>query len=132
MLRLWLLGYPSQRLGEGWSFSFFLFFSEVIQKATKNEVDYEDYFITMQVLVIGDLVINEGDWISLNGSTGEVILGKQPLSPPALSGDLEIFMSWADQLRRLKVIDSLHKLPTSSGCVLFLPAKSLIILLIDR
>uniref|UniRef100_A0A0A0L532 pyruvate, phosphate dikinase n=2 Tax=Cucumis sativus TaxID=3659 RepID=A0A0A0L532_CUCSA len=57
-----------------------------------------------KVLVIGDLVINEGDWISLNGSTGEVILGKQPLSPPALSGDLEIFMSWADQIRRLKVM----------------------------
>lgn len=71
------------------------------------EVDCEDYFITMQVLVIGDLVINEGDWISLNGSTGEVILGKQPLSPPALSGDLEIFMSWADQIRRLKVLDTI-------------------------
>lgn len=68
-------------------------------------MDCEDYFITMQVLVIGDLVINEGDWISLNGSTGEVILGKQPLSPPALSGDLETFMSWADQIRRLKVLD---------------------------
>lgn len=61
----------------------------------------------MQVLVIGDLVINEGDWISLNGSTGEVILDKQPLSPPALSGDLETFMSWADQMRRLKVLNTL-------------------------
>ena len=76
----------------------------------------------MQVLVIGDLVINEGDWISLNGSTGEVILDKQPLSPPALSGDLETFMSWADQIRRLKVLNTL--------CVLFFPAKSLITLLI--
>ncbi|PKI47976.1 hypothetical protein CRG98_031640 [Punica granatum] len=51
-----------------------------------------------------DLVINEGEWISLNGSTGEVVLGKQPLSPPALSGDLEIFMSWADEIRSLKVM----------------------------
>lgn len=85
----------------------------------------------MQVLVIGDLVINEGDWISLNGSTGEVIMGKQPLSPPALSGDLEIFMSWADQIRRLKVLDRVHKLPTSSDCLLFLLAKSLTILLLD-
>ncbi|EEF45441.1 pyruvate, phosphate dikinase, chloroplast, putative [Ricinus communis] len=56
------------------------------------------------VVVIGDMVINEGEWISLNGSTGEVILGKQPLSPPALSGDLETFMSWADEVRRIKVM----------------------------
>ncbi|PHT60125.1 Pyruvate, phosphate dikinase, chloroplastic [Capsicum baccatum] len=56
-----------------------------------------------KVLIIGDKVIHEGDWLSLNGSTGEVILGKQPLSPPALTGDLEIFMSWADKIRRIKV-----------------------------
>lgn len=56
------------------------------------------------MLGIGDLVINEGEWISLNGSTGEVILGKQPLSPPALSGDLETFMSWADEVRSIKVL----------------------------
>lgn len=54
--------------------------------------------------MIGELVIEEGEWLSLNGSTGEVILGKQPLSPPALSGDLETFMSWADKIRRLKVL----------------------------
>ncbi|KAM3323785.1 pyruvate, phosphate dikinase 2 isoform X1 [Capsicum chacoense] len=57
-----------------------------------------------KVLIIGDKVIHEGDWLSLNGSTGEVILGKQPLSPPALTGDLEIFMSWADKIRRIKVM----------------------------
>lgn len=54
--------------------------------------------------MIGDEVIHEGEWLSLNGSTGEVILGKQPLSPPALSGDLETFMSWADEVRKLKVL----------------------------
>lgn len=58
----------------------------------------------MQLVVIGGVVIREGEWISLNGSTGEVILGKQPLSPPALSGDLHTFMSWADDIRRIKVI----------------------------
>lgn len=56
------------------------------------------------MFVVGDKVIGEGEWISLNGSTGEVILGKQPLSPPALSDDLEIFMSWADEIRHLKVL----------------------------
>ncbi|XP_042436906.1 pyruvate, phosphate dikinase 2-like [Zingiber officinale] len=57
-----------------------------------------------KVVVIGDEVIQEGEWLSLNGSTGEVILGKQPLSPPALSGDLGIFMSWVDEIRQLKVM----------------------------
>ncbi|KAF8387965.1 hypothetical protein HHK36_026631 [Tetracentron sinense] len=59
---------------------------------------------TEKVVIIGDKVIKEGEWLSLNGSTGEVIIGKQPLSPPALSGDLETFMSWADEIRRLKVM----------------------------
>ncbi|KAL0457347.1 UNVERIFIED_CONTAM: Pyruvate, phosphate dikinase, chloroplastic [Sesamum latifolium] len=57
-----------------------------------------------KVVLIGDKVVKEGDWISLNGSTGEVILGKQALAPPAMAGDLEIFMSWADEIRRLKVM----------------------------
>ncbi|EOY06314.1 Pyruvate orthophosphate dikinase isoform 1 [Theobroma cacao] len=57
-----------------------------------------------KVLTVGDMVIKEGEWFSLNGSTGEVILGKQPLAPPALSRDLEAFMSWADEIRRLKVM----------------------------
>lgn len=67
----------------------------------------------LQVVMIGDKVLHEGEWLSLNGSTGEVILGKQPLSPPALSGDLGTFMSWVDEVRQLKVkshseITSLH------------------------
>ncbi|THU67859.1 hypothetical protein C4D60_Mb05t29130 [Musa balbisiana] len=49
-------------------------------------------------------MIHEGDWLSLNGSTGEVILGRQPLAPPALSGDLGTFMSWVDEIRQLKVM----------------------------
>lgn len=57
-----------------------------------------------KVLIIEDKVIHEGDWLSLNGSTGEVVLGKQPLAPPAMTGDLEIFMSWADKIRRIKVM----------------------------
>ncbi|RHN64189.1 putative pyruvate, phosphate dikinase [Medicago truncatula] len=57
-----------------------------------------------KVVVIGENVISEGEWISLNGSTGEVILGKQALSPPALSDDLGTFMSWADEIRNLKVL----------------------------
>lgn len=57
-----------------------------------------------KVLVVGNKVIKEGEWISLNGSTGEVIFGKMPLAPPGLSRDLETFMAWADEIRSLKVM----------------------------
>eukprot|EP00198_Chlamydomonas_reinhardtii_P003602 XP_001692938.1 pyruvate phosphate dikinase [Chlamydomonas reinhardtii] len=48
--------------------------------------------------------IRQGDWISLNGSTGEIVRGKQPLAPPELAGDLGRFMSWVDKRRRLGVL----------------------------
>jgi pyruvate,orthophosphate dikinase len=50
------------------------------------------------VVTIEDKMLYEGDWLSVNGSTGEVIIGKQPLSPPALSPDLETFMPWVDEV----------------------------------
>jgi len=40
--------------------------------------------------------IKEGDWISINGMTGEVIMGKQETKPPEISGDMEKFMKWVD------------------------------------
>ncbi|XP_066377778.1 pyruvate, phosphate dikinase 2-like isoform X2 [Miscanthus floridulus] len=57
-----------------------------------------------KVVVVGDQVLCEGDWLSLNGSTGDVILGKLPLSPPSLSADLEIFLSWVDEVKQIKVM----------------------------
>ncbi|XP_074571683.1 pyruvate, phosphate dikinase 2-like [Curcuma longa] len=57
-----------------------------------------------KVVVVGGNILKEGEWLSLNGSTGEIILGKQSLSPPVLSGDLETFMSWVDEIRQLKVM----------------------------
>lgn len=44
------------------------------------------------------------DWISINGTTGEIILGKQPLKAPELAGDLGEFMEWVDQFRTLNVL----------------------------
>jgi pyruvate,orthophosphate dikinase len=53
--------------------------------------------------MVGGRVIREGEFISLNGSTGEVILGKVPLIAPKMTGSFGVFMSWADGVRRLKV-----------------------------
>jgi pyruvate,orthophosphate dikinase len=53
--------------------------------------------------MVGSVSIKEGDWISLNGSTGEVIHGKVPTQEAELSGDFATLMSWADAVRTLKV-----------------------------
>ncbi len=48
-------------------------------------------------------VVKEGDWISLDGSTGRVMLGQAPTIEAEVSGEFGTFMGWADGLRRLKV-----------------------------
>ncbi len=48
-------------------------------------------------------VVKEGDWISLDGSTGEVMLGQIPTSEVGFSGEFGILMEWADGIRRLRV-----------------------------
>ncbi|MCK5032926.1 MAG: pyruvate, phosphate dikinase, partial [Calditrichia bacterium] len=45
----------------------------------------------------------EGDWISLDGSKGEVIEGKVATVTPELSGNFGKLMSWADEFRRLNI-----------------------------
>ncbi len=52
---------------------------------------------------VGKLIIKEGETITLNGSTGEVMMGEVPTIEPELSGEFAEFMSWADEVRRLGV-----------------------------
>jgi len=49
------------------------------------------------------VVVKKGDLITLDGSTGEVILGEVPTVPPELSGDFSTLMGWVDRYRTLKV-----------------------------
>jgi len=53
--------------------------------------------------VVGGRMVGEGDSLSLNGSTGEVILGEVPLNAPKMTGSFATLMSWADSFRKLKV-----------------------------
>lgn len=62
------------------------------------EVDYSSKTAHMH-----NVELKEGDWVSLNGTSGEVLKGKQPVKPPELSGDMAMFMSWVDQSRKLGV-----------------------------
>ena len=47
-----------------------------------------------------DVVLHEGDIISIDGTTGDVILGEVPLVRPQLGGDLETILDWADEVRK--------------------------------
>ncbi len=50
-----------------------------------------------------DIVIHEGDMISLDGTTGIVVLGAVSLVLPELTGDLDTILEWADEFRTLGV-----------------------------
>jgi pyruvate,orthophosphate dikinase len=52
---------------------------------------------------VGDTVVKEGDWISLNGTTGEVFLGQADLIEPQVTGNFATLMSWADKYRQMGV-----------------------------
>ncbi len=52
---------------------------------------------------VGETVVKEGDVITLDGSTGEVILGAVATKEPELVGDFGLLMGWADEIRTLKV-----------------------------
>jgi pyruvate,orthophosphate dikinase len=47
--------------------------------------------------------IREGDWITVDGSTGRVYAGQAQLIEPTLSGDFRRLMEWADGLRHMRV-----------------------------
>jgi pyruvate,orthophosphate dikinase len=69
-----------------------------VSGAGEIEIDYK-----ARTARVGDLVIKEGDWISLNGSTGEVYLGKVDTVAPSLSGDFGKLMELASRYATMKV-----------------------------
>jgi len=56
-----------------------------------------------KIFRVGEFEIKENDWITLNGTTGEVIMGQVPTIEPKLSGDFGKLMKWADEVRKLGV-----------------------------
>ncbi|MBI9017931.1 MAG: pyruvate, phosphate dikinase [Phycisphaerae bacterium] len=55
------------------------------------------------VMKVGKLTIKEGDWISLDGTSGEVMKGQVEVVEPKLSGDFKTLMKWADEFRTMGV-----------------------------
>ncbi len=56
-----------------------------------------------KTLGIGEYVFKEGDYISLDGTAGDVLKGQVKTVPPELSGDFGKIMEWADEIRTLKI-----------------------------
>ncbi|MGC8470960.1 MAG: pyruvate, phosphate dikinase, partial [Acidimicrobiales bacterium] len=48
---------------------------------------------------VGDVTVGEGDWISIDGSTGEVVVGKVELSSAAPPPEFDVVLRWADEIR---------------------------------
>jgi len=65
-----------------------------------NEINI-DY--VNKIFKAGDVTVKEGDIITIDGSSGEIILGEVPTVKPEISGDFSKLMSWADSFRKLKV-----------------------------
>ncbi len=56
-----------------------------------------------KTMTINNKKFMEGDYITLDGSTGEVFDGKIPTVDPTLSGDFGTIMEWSDEIRKLKI-----------------------------
>lgn len=50
-----------------------------------------------------EIILEEGDWLTLDGSTGIVYRGKVETIEPEVSGDFATLMGWADRIRKLRV-----------------------------
>ena len=61
-------------------------------------INYKENYFTAS-----NIKIKEGELITINGSTGDVIVGEVPTLKPNLSDDFKTIMKWADEIRVLKV-----------------------------
>ncbi|MDC0215603.1 pyruvate, phosphate dikinase [Candidatus Pelagibacter sp.] len=69
-----------------------------VSGSSEIEINYEDKYFKAS-----NFEIKEGDIITIDGSSGRIILGEVPTVKPEISGDFSKLMSWADGFRKLKV-----------------------------
>jgi len=67
------------------------------------DIDYHADEFRVDVAGQGRVTVRAGDVISIDGTTGEVMLGALPLIDPVLPAEYEQLMGWADRVRRLRV-----------------------------
>jgi pyruvate,orthophosphate dikinase len=69
-----------------------------VSGAQALNIDY-----SQQQFTVDGTVVPKGEWITVDGSTGRVFLGKVPTIQPQLGTDFYKLMTWADHFRRLRV-----------------------------
>ena len=56
-----------------------------------------------QQITIAGKTVKAGEFITINGTTGDVMIGKVPTVAPSMTGDFATLMTWADKVRKLKI-----------------------------
>ncbi|QJW98330.1 pyruvate, phosphate dikinase [Frigoriglobus tundricola] len=56
-----------------------------------------------QTISIAGKTVKAGEFITINGTTGDVMIGKVPTVAPSMTGDFATLMTWADKVRKLKI-----------------------------
>ncbi len=69
-----------------------------VSGSSEIDINYES-----KIFKTSSIEVREGDVITIDGSTGRIILGAVPTVKPEISGDFSQLMNWADRFRKLKV-----------------------------
>ena len=69
-----------------------------VSGSSEIEIDYEN-----KLFKTNNKVIKEGEIITIDGSTGRIIIGEIKTVKPEISGDFSKIMSWSDDFRKLKI-----------------------------
>ena len=69
-----------------------------VSGASALRVDYRT-----QTMTAGGMTLKKGDTLTIDGSTGQVLVGRVPMRQPELAGEFGTLMKWADAARALKV-----------------------------
>ena len=69
-----------------------------VSGSSEIEIDYEK-----KIFKTKNNIVKEGEIITIDGSTGRIIIGEVKTVKPEISGDFSELMSWADNFRKLKV-----------------------------
>ena len=69
-----------------------------VSGSSEIDINYDQ-----KIFKMSSIEVKEGDTITIDGSTGRIILGNVPTVKPEISGDFSKLMGWADKIRKLKV-----------------------------
>jgi len=69
-----------------------------VSGSSEIDINYEK-----KIFKTSSVEVKEGDIITIDGSTGRIIVGEVPTIEPEISGDFSTLMKWADNMRKLKV-----------------------------